>query len=250
VQSTTAAIAAPIGARAQTTTVRVEYGPTDTYGLVTAVQTLAAAEPSVTLNFALIDLPPATTLHYRVVAGNATGTTHGPDATFTTAAPAPAAVDVFTPPEVDAPAPAIPLATLKKIKAGPKAAAPPVVQFVGSATVQVTEAGAAALTVGCPASASNGCHGTIVLREALTKAKSKKKSGAVASRCARGCRPLGQAKFEVKAGKSRKMSINLVAGARKLLARTDSLKARISVTTVAGSKSTTATRLVTLRLHV
>jgi hypothetical protein len=101
------------------------------------------------------------------------------------------------------------------------------------------------MTVKCPAIAAGGCHGTIVLR--ATQSPGKRKAAARASRCARGCRPLGQAKFDAKAGKRRRVSVKLSAAGRGALARAVRVKARATVTTVVNGGSTTVTRTVTLR---
>jgi hypothetical protein len=67
----------PAGAPAQ---VRVEFGPTTSYGTSTAVQSLAPSETQTAFNAAVTGLP-AGTLHYRAVATSDFGTFAGPDAT-------------------------------------------------------------------------------------------------------------------------------------------------------------------------
>jgi hypothetical protein len=67
----------PAGAPVQ---VRVEFGPTTSYGQSTAVQSLAPAETQTAFNAAVAGLP-AGTLHYRAVAISDFGTFAGPDAT-------------------------------------------------------------------------------------------------------------------------------------------------------------------------
>jgi hypothetical protein len=110
------------------------------------------------------------------------------------------------------------------------------------------------MTVRCPVAAADGCRGTIVLRAAGAAQKKTEATGrapararARAARCARGCRPLGQAKFDVKGGKRRRVAVKLSASGRGALAHASSVKARATVTTVIDGKTTTATRTVTLR---
>jgi hypothetical protein len=67
----------PAGAPVQ---VRVEFGPTTSYGTSTAVQSLAPSEAQTAFSAAVTGLP-AGTLHYRAVATSDFGTFAGPDAT-------------------------------------------------------------------------------------------------------------------------------------------------------------------------
>ena len=67
----------PAGAPVQ---VRVDFGPTTSYGHSTAVQSLAPSETQTAFNAAVTGLP-AGTLHYRAVATSDFGTFAGPDAT-------------------------------------------------------------------------------------------------------------------------------------------------------------------------
>ena len=60
--------------------VRVEFGPTTSYGTSTAVQSLAPSEAQTAFNATVAGLP-AGTLHYRAVAISDFGTFAGPDAT-------------------------------------------------------------------------------------------------------------------------------------------------------------------------
>ena len=71
------------------TTVRFEFGPTTAYGSATANQTVGPGSGPETVAALLTGLAPATTIHYRVVATNADGTTNGADQTFTTLTPPP-----------------------------------------------------------------------------------------------------------------------------------------------------------------
>ncbi|HEY4098351.1 MAG TPA: choice-of-anchor D domain-containing protein, partial [Baekduia sp.] len=66
------------------TDVWFEYGTTTDYGTATTHQPLAAAAGSTAVTEQLTGLQPSTTYHFRLVAQNDAGTTHGADATFTT----------------------------------------------------------------------------------------------------------------------------------------------------------------------
>lgn len=238
-----------IGTHAQQTTVSVEYGPTTAYGSTTPVRVFnSVSNAPVSQSWSITGLDPGTTYHLHVVATNGTGTVRGPDIVVATA-PGPTVPGV-TPlaksPSTGA-APSILKSPLKAPTLGRSPKAPPAATLVGAATVRVV-AGRAPMTVSCPATAAGGCHGTIVLRAAPTTTPSRKrKATARASRCARGCRPLGQAKFDAKAGKRRRVSVKLSAAGRGALARAARVKARATVTTVIDGKSTTVTRTVTLR---
>jgi len=68
------------------TTVRFEYGPSATYGSSSAPVTLAAGSSDVAVPGELTGLTPRSTVHFRVVATSAIGTTMGSDVTLTTPA--------------------------------------------------------------------------------------------------------------------------------------------------------------------
>lgn len=85
-----ATLSGAVDRRAQPTTFRFEYGPTAAYGSATE-----AAQGDGPVSAPVAALPAGTTIHYRVVAANADGTTRGEDRTFTTSVPSadPAAPD-------------------------------------------------------------------------------------------------------------------------------------------------------------
>ena len=68
------------------TTVRFEYGPTTAYGSSTPAVDLAAGSTAVPVLGELTGLTPLSTVHFRVVAASAIGTTIGSDVTLTTGA--------------------------------------------------------------------------------------------------------------------------------------------------------------------
>ena len=68
----------------QATTYSFEYGETASYGQSTATGSAGAGASQVPVSTSISGLAPATDYHFRVVATNASGTTYGPDSTFTT----------------------------------------------------------------------------------------------------------------------------------------------------------------------
>jgi hypothetical protein len=67
-----------------------EYGPTTAYGSTAAASPAALPRSGATATATIDGLTPSTTYHFRVVVGTGLLALTGPDATFTTAAPAPA----------------------------------------------------------------------------------------------------------------------------------------------------------------
>ncbi len=85
VTATSAELQAEINPNSATTTYHFEYGPTTSYGHSTPERTLFGEDTNLhTGSAAIQELAPATEYHYRVIAHNASGTTTGPDQTFTT----------------------------------------------------------------------------------------------------------------------------------------------------------------------
>jgi hypothetical protein len=65
-----------------------EYGPTTDYGFAAAASPAALPRSGATASASIDGLTPSTTYHFRVVLGSGDSALAGPDATFTTAAPA------------------------------------------------------------------------------------------------------------------------------------------------------------------
>jgi len=78
------------------TTVKFEYGPTDSYGFLSSEQTIGNGTSATNVAITLTGLMPATNYHYRIVATNPLGVDEGNDATFTTAVPPAAATGEAT----------------------------------------------------------------------------------------------------------------------------------------------------------
>lgn len=91
VQASEASLTAKIDAAGFSTTYRVEYGSTATYGASTPEREVGAPSEAVTVTSVLSRLTPGSEYHYRFVATNAFGVAHGADMTFTTPATAAAA---------------------------------------------------------------------------------------------------------------------------------------------------------------
>ena len=87
--SSSAQIAGVVNPRGEQTTYTVQYGPTAAYGAQSAPVAVGFGSAPVDVATTLGGLAASTTYHYRIVASNAVGTTHGLDATLTTGAAPP-----------------------------------------------------------------------------------------------------------------------------------------------------------------
>jgi streptogramin lyase len=116
VTDTAATLNAEVTPNSQATTYHFEYGTSSAYGSQTPTSGAGSGASTQSETVALAALSPATTYHYRIVASNGSGTTYGPDRSFTTqspparpagsgSSPAPATLSGLTPPS---PAPELP----------------------------------------------------------------------------------------------------------------------------------------------
>jgi streptogramin lyase len=80
---------ASVLANSQASTLAFEYGPAESYGSTSAAVAVGSGSTAASGSVPLEGLAPSTTYHYRALATNASGTTYGPDGTFTTAAASP-----------------------------------------------------------------------------------------------------------------------------------------------------------------
>ncbi len=87
VAETIATLEASVGPNSQATTYDFEYGTTTAYGAQTSAGSAGSGAGAATVSAPVGGLTPATPYHFRAVATNGTGTTYGPDQTFTTIAP-------------------------------------------------------------------------------------------------------------------------------------------------------------------
>ena len=84
--ATTATVTGSIVPGGQATTWQVEYGTTTAYGKTTSSVSAGSGTGTTAVSANLTGLDDGTTYHYRVVATNGAGTSHGGDAVFTTLA--------------------------------------------------------------------------------------------------------------------------------------------------------------------
>ena len=91
VTRTTATISGEVNTEEGTVAYAIQYGTTTAYatGVTPSTQLEAATLPTAIEHVLLSELKAGTTYHYRIVATNESGTTNGPDATFTTGTPQP-----------------------------------------------------------------------------------------------------------------------------------------------------------------
>ena len=89
IEDTGATLNATVTANGASTTVRFEYGTTESFGSATADQNIGSGSSPAAVSAVLTGLSPNTTYFYRVVAVNSQGTTTGNTLTFTTSTPLP-----------------------------------------------------------------------------------------------------------------------------------------------------------------
>jgi len=157
----------------------------------------------------------------RVYAAVAEVDTNGPPA-----APAALPADTADTPPADDVVPA-------PVPAAPSVPSAPAAQIDVAAPL-VLPAGAFALPVplACPATVAGACRGTVVLRLAGSAPRGKStRARARAARCARGCRVIGEGRFEVAAGKTRRVPVKIAKAARNLVAGGRAIRATAVVTT-------------------
>ena len=85
--SSTATVAGTVGPNGRSTSWYVEYGTTTSYGSKTSSRSAGSGTDLLNVTASLSSLKPGVTYHFRLVAGNAIGTTNGADATFSTVGP-------------------------------------------------------------------------------------------------------------------------------------------------------------------
>jgi len=86
---TTATLTGAVNPAGLSTTYRFEYGATASYGFSTPVSVAGVGNQALPVAAVIAGLQPSTTYHYRLVATNSLGTTHGADRTFATGGPLP-----------------------------------------------------------------------------------------------------------------------------------------------------------------
>jgi YVTN family beta-propeller protein len=127
---------------------------------------------------------------------------------------------------------------------GDPAGGPPSAVVLSGRPVTITARGDALIGVSCPASARNGCRGTITIRLAEPRAR---RARAIAARCGRGCRPLGSAKYEARGGQKIRVRVHIASYGRRLLAHRKGLRVTVTATSAAGGRTTATVGTITLR---
>lgn len=89
VTSSGALLRATVHPQGRPTTYQFEYGPTAAYGSQTPQASAGGGDSATPVSAPVTGLQSSTTYHYRIVATNSKGSTHGPDRTFTTLVGAP-----------------------------------------------------------------------------------------------------------------------------------------------------------------
>jgi hypothetical protein len=109
-------------------------------------------------------------------------------------------------------------------------------------SVTLDRQGDAMIPLGCPATATAGCHGTITIR--ITEPHARRAS---AARCGRGCRPIGSAKYEARAGQKIRIRVHIASYGRRLVRQRHSLRATLTATSISGLQTVTVVRTIGLR---
>jgi hypothetical protein len=173
-----------------------EYGPTTGYGGATPSVSAGSGKAAVAAAATLDGLDPATTYHYRLMAGNGGVTTKGADQTVTTAShsqPTP------TSPPTPLPVPSPTFAGVKLVSTG--------LAYAGRAiTVRLR----------CPATTVGHCSGK-------TKLTARRPAGARTASTV----SLGRATFSIAAGKQAKVRVRASRTGRRLLRRVLLVRARV-----------------------
>jgi hypothetical protein len=126
----------------------------------------------------------------------------------------------------------------------PGTPAAPTHVVISTSPVTITRRGDAVIEVNCPASATGGCRGTVTLKLAEPRAR---RARAVAARCARGCRPLGSAKYEARAGQNVRVRVHIASFGRRALASRKTLRVTVIATSTSGGRTTTNVATIRLR---
>jgi YVTN family beta-propeller protein len=115
---------------------------------------------------------------------------------------------------------------------------------ISVSSLTITARGEVVIPLVCPATASQGCRGTIRIRLAEPRAKR-----AAAANCARGCRSLGSAHYQARAGQKIQIRVHIASFARKSLRRRKTLAITVIATSVSGGSTVTTTHAVRLKSH-
>jgi hypothetical protein len=123
----------------------------------------------------------------------------------------------------------------------PPATATPLV--IATKSVTVNRRGVALISARCPTKAANGCKGTITIRLDEPVAR---RARALAARCGRGCRPIGSAHYEARAGRRLDVRVHIASYARHLLTHRKALRVTLTATSFSAGKAATVVRTLLL----
>ncbi|HME01995.1 MAG TPA: hypothetical protein VKG38_03065, partial [Solirubrobacteraceae bacterium] len=98
----------------------------------------------------------------------------------------------------------------------------------------VNRHGEALIPVSCPAAAADGCRGTLAIRLGGLPAWDKR---VVAARCGRGCRPIGGAHYEARAGRRLELRVHIASYVRQRLRRRKNMQVTLTATSFAEGQS-------------
>ncbi len=123
-------------------------------------------------------------------------------------------------------------------------AAKPVVVLISVSAVRVDKHGNARIPLTCPATASGGCKGTLVLTFTERRVRGKK---AIASLlCARGCRQLGKSKYEAKAGQKVNIRVHVASFGRHLIGEGKDVTATLTASSIFEGRTTSVSHKLKL----
>ena len=123
-------------------------------------------------------------------------------------------------------------------------AAKPVVVLISISVVRVDKHGNARIPLTCPATATGGCKGTLVLTFTERHVRGKK---AVASLlCARGCRQLGKSKYEAKAGQKVNIRVHVASFGRHLIGEGKDVTTTLTATSIFEGRTTSVSHKLKL----
>ena len=111
-------------------------------------------------------------------------------------------------------------------------------------SVTIRKHGIAPIPVLCPVSASAGCKGTLTIRLVEAPLKGTRVR---AARCGRGCRPLGGAKYEARAGQRLTVRVHIASYGHGLFKKHSVLRVTLTAVTVAGGLTATSIDTISLK---
>jgi YVTN family beta-propeller protein len=132
------------------------------------------------------------------------------------------------------------------IPAAPRVQLPAPAIVIRTRSLTLTRGGDVFIQVICPVTAGGGCHGTVTIQLAHPRAR---RASAFAARCARGCRSLGHANYEARAGQQIRVRVHMASFARKLIARRKTVRTTLIVTSVSGASTRSASVSITVHAH-